>query len=1091
MMIWVKKTKQYINDHVKKLCPLQLIDTVFQDFVDGNRWVDITTTTRYTAEADAIVTAVVTHDHGQTAGRVKSAGNDDDCKLGPVGSKGRVVMTFHCNSLYSYSQMSSVTNSVLRKLVPVVLFIPYAALDDECGAMEFRVKLEAPSGSVLLESSENFAAFQELKTRKCFADGVNILIPSGFVPGTSHFERSWASLPVSKTAILFWLSIPDGSTVLPSADALLKASKKSTVTIYEPVGEDAEFQAVNLPGRTSGLLMRANVKTSASATSTRDVNCPRVFTHLLISDASGSTGMSVNRSSNTSSNTTATGFPFGGHRSGHVTVRDQFNAMEILRIVNRLRTIPTLLGEGLIAVEDYWAEVVYAFDHTVLSYSCAVFQVGDIVQHVTRICDYLMTPDAAVLTSLQGLMQRNFATYDAFNSMKTLCEGIRKLSANGGTSFDVPASHAASKYAKFHGMVSKMASAKNRYVQSVDLRTFVNFDTDGGHNGGAGYLASISSMVQTWQVVGGIVNGFGSWVDQHCATEVAAALKGPCQLCTEIPDADSVGMNVHLLRDLSCWMRMVRFAPVKVQIHAGSISWKSRIGSRFENAMDVYAVKSIESDVSPLSFELPDVSFSTEFTSTTISGASAGDSFDLYFLSRCGNATALKSRLHALAGGEGMDVSVERESDVGVVMGYKWISLLSSATASTNTDFTFNRAVLPTTLVNGILDNLSFNWNIPTLSGSTALLGRERTENRAPIALDRQPSEPDSAITITIAPTFFGFGAAAAPGCAPNAFLSGKTWATRKRGSGVVPIAAGSPAFFGVAGAAPAVSSSGFGSASFGAPQPASFGGARRKLKSSAPKFNDDDTGDPSSSFLTPQQILDGTRYLELESNIHKSSANSSDALPYVEKFLKTLDFLLLTSCRLQQDPYAVTVVNFFCDHCKTSIAAGGFRAHCMECFDFDLCESCYNSRAPSGQHEANHFDNMAKVGKLSSQNAKGFVVDPLISTMFAASSPSPAAAVTKTPMDIRNSCTHKVLKRILIRFILAMRDWGILISADFNAISKVAVSLSITALTKDRQLLSAFGNPTVNAQLAITDGVTVAKMAESFLREIQSQLAK
>ena len=87
MMIWLKKFKQYLTEDVTAESDLILIDTVVQDYIlylcYTNKWKDISTTTRYTDEADSIVNAVITSKSGQTACRVKSDGNFDDVKLGP------------------------------------------------------------------------------------------------------------------------------------------------------------------------------------------------------------------------------------------------------------------------------------------------------------------------------------------------------------------------------------------------------------------------------------------------------------------------------------------------------------------------------------------------------------------------------------------------------------------------------------------------------------------------------------------------------------------------------------------------------------------------------------------------------------------------------------------------------------------------------------------------------------------------------------------------------------------------------------------------------------------------------------------------
>ena len=73
---------------------------------DG-RWVDITTDIRYSDEAEAVAQSVFESDSGQTAGRLRTVGSVEDAKLGPVGTRGRIVLTYSCKSLYTYAQVQT------------------------------------------------------------------------------------------------------------------------------------------------------------------------------------------------------------------------------------------------------------------------------------------------------------------------------------------------------------------------------------------------------------------------------------------------------------------------------------------------------------------------------------------------------------------------------------------------------------------------------------------------------------------------------------------------------------------------------------------------------------------------------------------------------------------------------------------------------------------------------------------------------------------------------------------------------------------------------------------------------------------------
>jgi len=68
---------------------------------------------------------------------VKSDGNFDDVKLGPVGSRGRVVLTYICKSLYSYTKMTMNSSSGSKsddelddggRIIPLAVFLPYTSI---------------------------------------------------------------------------------------------------------------------------------------------------------------------------------------------------------------------------------------------------------------------------------------------------------------------------------------------------------------------------------------------------------------------------------------------------------------------------------------------------------------------------------------------------------------------------------------------------------------------------------------------------------------------------------------------------------------------------------------------------------------------------------------------------------------------------------------------------------------------------------------------------------------------------------------------------------------------------------------------------
>merc|ERR1719197_667101 len=99
----MKRLKQFVND--ARTAELVLVETSFADLVDG-RWVDISTDVRFAAEAEAVTKAVIERDSGQTVGLVKNEKAFETAKIGPVGERGRIQLTYRCEELAAYREMS-------------------------------------------------------------------------------------------------------------------------------------------------------------------------------------------------------------------------------------------------------------------------------------------------------------------------------------------------------------------------------------------------------------------------------------------------------------------------------------------------------------------------------------------------------------------------------------------------------------------------------------------------------------------------------------------------------------------------------------------------------------------------------------------------------------------------------------------------------------------------------------------------------------------------------------------------------------------------------------------------------------------------
>ncbi|CAK0790243.1 unnamed protein product, partial [Prorocentrum cordatum] len=161
MVVWMKRAKQLIND--ARGSDVVLVDTTFYDQVNG-QWVRIDTDIRFAAEAEAIAKSVMETDSGQTVGRVVSAGATDDAKLGPVGERGRVVLSYRCEELYCYAEMGlGPACAEPRHLVPLAVHLPHAPLDSLGGSAHLSVTVRGPPASRSLDLVANVLALQHLR----------------------------------------------------------------------------------------------------------------------------------------------------------------------------------------------------------------------------------------------------------------------------------------------------------------------------------------------------------------------------------------------------------------------------------------------------------------------------------------------------------------------------------------------------------------------------------------------------------------------------------------------------------------------------------------------------------------------------------------------------------------------------------------------------------------------------------------------------------------------------------------------------------------------------------------------------------------
>jgi len=713
MVVWMKKHQQFIND--EKHSQLLLIETAFQDYVNG-AWVSINTDIRYKEEAESVVQAVITSDSGQTAGSVSTKDCVEDAKLGPVGERGRILLTYFCDSLYSYAEMDvaggQASAARAQNLVPLGLQLPWAAVDSPANQCQVSVTVRGPAGSKFLDPRSNILAYRDLQ--KNLVEGNDTckqhqgaVLPAPVDGQASAWAFSRSSLAPKPTMVLAWLSVPDADAGWEQVDLALPRTTRAVM--LKPSDADEHLLRVALPGGLSGHLIRCMVETEAAG---RQPGSIRVHTDITISDASGSTGMNAAQT---------TGPPR--------TVRQCFNRHEERRLLKRLEAIPKLVEAGVLLPQDIWRQKFVVFDHGVKQEFSIESKVRDLdVVTTGQLLKALRDCDAIAISLLgssgkQGLLQ----------SWTHAIKSLRSISAGGATSFIQGAQRAKTSY---------LSLAK---VPQAEHTTYVNFDTDGGNNCGPCYDA-FSELVAQADVVQGHVLGVGSWVDQDCASRIAQLLKGSVHLSMNFPE--DAAADEHLRQDLSRWIKVLRSTPISLKCSAGATYWTARHGQRSENVADC-----LFAEGDGLGFGDPDVS-EMDYTKAVVRGLMAGESTTVYILSRLPFAQ-LANRLELDVGGVRATVASSPESLQGVALGHHWLSLFG---ASVPKSWAKNASALCTRLQNRIEDELSFSWNLPSTSGSTAALGRAKTEKRPPVTKEKQPSEPELS-SPSVAPSPVAFGA--------------------------------------------------------------------------------------------------------------------------------------------------------------------------------------------------------------------------------------------------------------------------------------------------------------------------------------------
>lgn len=459
---------------------------------------------------------------------------------------------------------------------------------------------------------------------------------------------------------------------------------------------------------------------------------------------------------------------------GFSTTRQCFNKLEERRVLKRLEAIPKLREAGVIMESDIWNQIFVIFDHGVKHEFGIDVAVRDLDHMTVSLLVKALTAtdlEAESVLTAAGKAALLGKWKQALTQLKGICPG-------GATSFVEGTKRAKTCY---------LNSVRQKYA-GMSCTTYVNFDTDGGNNCGPCY-AAIDDLVQEADVVQGHVTGVGSWVDQDCATKVAKQLKGTATLRLNFPD--DAQADELFRQDVSRWIKVWRACPVCITVSAGSVRWAARHGPRNENAVDC-----LLADGETVQFDPPDVSDPT-FTKAVVKGLQAGESTILYLLSRL-PADQLLANLSVEVDGVQGKVACGNESLQGIALGYHWLSVLG---VEDHVGVVANKSVLCSRLRHRMEDDLSFAWNLPTRSGSTAAMGRAKTDRRPPVSNEQQPEEPEAPSLKSAAELMqaernvyfgapLGFSGGGAPnigvlfGGAPQAFGCAPPGASAKRGGG-------------------------------------------------------------------------------------------------------------------------------------------------------------------------------------------------------------------------------------------------------------------------------------------------------------------
>ena len=987
MMVKVAVAKTLVQAEIPD-AELALVAAQFQEFIPAkNQWLDITTDVDYTQTANAVVAAVLedTTRSGQTAGKATVTAEKIEFTLGPFSAKARINLTFQTDRLFTYDAMSlkaDASDIGSQRILPLWVTLPFAPVNHEAGLSQLDVRFRAPPGTSIMPIDQYKEAYQHLKSQDSMKTttilAVSELTQLGDASGDNGagFKFQWGSLPTRSCGILAWLALPNpvddyddcgfdfvhigrsleelSGSVQQLNDINTDSNNKKSrahAVIQVPSNEDLASLQVPLPGHgPMGSLWRVKVKMPEAQARHK----PYWILNLTISDKSGSTMTQVD--------------------SVGTTMRQRFNQLAEARFLKRLESIPALLQAGVLRSEDVWMDVFLPFDSAALPawIHKVMFRIADVKDLIAEVV-------AAIRSDNLDLARSKLP------SVVRYVLALRGVSPGGLTNFSAGANTLIKEFGQWQ------REAQSLVQETITPCSFVEFDTDGGHNNSGGYLDSLQRLCEIYDVRNGLVTGFGSWLNQDCASKVARVLgSAPAQLALSVPAAGTEGMDKIFRRGFSAWVSALRQPPkIDVKISAGSVSFpSSRSTYRNANAVDVVSFRRIGDRHEKMpKFGGPDIA-NEEFTKAAIDGVSAGEELIVYIVSRLDSAARLMETLEIETSAADSCVrnkattTIEDENSIGNFLAFDWLTMLT--TQSGKKGFQLS-PLLATSLRSRLEDEVCFRFNIASPSGSTSFLGRCKTvAGRPPIGSAHQPSPPDSPLKILPPTPTHNDTQRKAPIFRPHAgggyvCVSSKKKKLNAKGAygsqpavscGVSLDSNNNPVFQSMDYRAPEVTRS--------VGSPAMFGSGARMLHSlsqqpslmhyrqrdrsmmpqsspapaSASPFSSQNTSQKGAGAMASRRV---NRYSSPRAEQHQQTQQKGrdpswmdavavpigSSLPISKQGYNELKTALREIVHARQRLFGDSGITFVCDNCNRQFEPGESRYHCFDCQDFDVCVSC------------------------------------------------------------------------------------------------------------------------------------------------------